>query len=303
MSLWLLLAIFAQFLFAVTVLIDKHVVVRVAHIGRPIVYTFVVSILSGFVIVIAPFGLVSLPSADTLRLSVLYAVSFAGALFFLYSSLRVARASDVAPVVGAVSTMTTLLLAGFFIEGDISASIIPPIVLLAGGTALISHFHFSYRAFGRVALSGLLFGLSVFVAKLVFIGTPFLDGFFWTRAMGVFVALSLFVVPSWRNAIFYGGKHSSSGGRALVIGNKFVGGTASILTAYAISLGSVSVVNALAGLQFVFLFIFALFFADRMPQLKDNGISHGHGGWHTALGVALVALGVALVYLTHSNLL
>ena len=303
MPLWLSLAIFAQFLFALTVLVDKHVVVRVAHIGRPIVYTFVISILSGFVVVIAPFGLVSLPSADTLRLSVLYAVAFAGALFFLYSSLRIARASDVAPVVGAVSTITTLFLAGFLIEGDIRPSVIPPVMLLAAGTALISRFHFSRRALGRVLLSGFLFGLSVFVAKLVFFGVPFLDGFFWTRFMGVFVAFSFLVVPSWRNAIFYGGRNASSKGKALVVGNKVIGGGASILTAYAISLGSVSVVNALAGLQFVFLFIFALLFAKRMPALEENGMPRGHGGWQTGLGVALVALGVALVYLTHADLL
>lgn len=302
MASWLFFAIFAQFLFAVTILIDKHVVVRVAHIGRPIVYTFFISILSGFVVVIAPFGLVSFPSGETLQLSTLYAIVFAGALYFLYSALRVARASDVAPVVGGISIITTLLLAGLLIDGDIHVSVIPPVLLLAGGTALISHFHFSRRAFVYVFLSGLLFGFGVFFAKLVFLEVAFLDGFFWTRTMGVVVALSFLLVPSIRRAIFHGGTHASSEGRALVIGNKIVAGVASILTAYAISLGSVSVVNSLAGLQFVFLFIFALLFANRMPALKENGMPHGHGGWHTAVGVALVALGVALVYLTQSNL-
>src|SRR3989344_1521019 len=80
MEAWLALAIGAQFLFAITVLIDKHIVVRAAHIGRPIVYAFYVSLLSGAVIVIAPFGLVSLPTDTVFLFSLVSAVAFVAAI-------------------------------------------------------------------------------------------------------------------------------------------------------------------------------------------------------------------------------
>lgn len=298
MSSWLLLVVGAHFLYAITVLLDKHIVVRAAHIGRPIVYAFFISLLSGFVVVIAPFGLVSFPSSIVFGLSLLSAATFVLALFFLYSALKSARASDVAPVVGAISAITTLVLAALFLSGDINASVLPAVLLLVLGTALISHFHFARHALVFAFLSGIFFGTSIFLAKIVYLEAGFLDGFFWTRSLNVVVALSLLLVPTFRTAIFHGGTRSSHGAKALVVGNKVVGGIASVLTAYAINLGSVTVVNALSGLQFVFLFLFALLFSKHAPNLRDSGIFRGHGGWHTALGVALIVSGLALLYAT-----
>lgn len=301
MEVWLLLAIFAQFLFAITVLIDKHIVVRAAHIGRPIVYAFYVSLLSGAVIVIAPFGLVSWPSDIALIYSTGAAMSFVAAIFFLYSAFKVARASDVAPVVGAVSTLVVLALAGVLLENDVSFGAFPAVFLLAGGTALISHFHFCRSALFYTLLAGSCLGLAIFFGKLVYTEIGFVDGFFWTRILAFVVALSLLLVPVWRKAIFQGGKQSSRGAKALVVGNKVLGGVASVIVAYAISIGSVTLVNALSGLQFAFLFLFALLFAGRMPRLTDNVLTRGHGGWQTGIGVALIVSGLALIYVLNGG--
>ncbi len=299
MATWILIAIFAQFLFAVSVLVDKHIVLHKEHIGKPIVYAFYVSLLSGFVIVLAPFGLVSLPSALVLSLSFFSAVTFIVAIYFLYSALRIAFASDVAPVVGAVSAITTVVLAGFWIDGDITGYFFLPIAFLIAGTGLISHFHFTRRALLYVAVSGLGFGATVFLSKLIFLEANFLDGVFWTRMMNVVVALSLLLVPAIRLAIFKGGTHSSHGAKFLVIGNKVIAGSASVLTAFAVSLGSVSVVNSLAGLQFVFLFGLTYLFSKSMPGPSKH-TSHVHVGFmHTAIGVALIVFGLALLYINN----
>ena len=293
---YLALAIAAQFLYAVSVLIDRHIVLRAGKIGEPIVYAFYVSFLSGFVVVLAPF--VSLPDTKTLMLSFVNAAVFVGAIFCLYSALRHARASDVAPVVGAISAITTLVVAGLWIEGDVTSSFVLPVLLLAGGTALISHFHFSRRAVLFTLLSGFFFGMVAFTFKLVVLEVPFVDGFFWTRGMNVVLALALLVVPMWRAAILHGGKRSSSRAKGLVLGNKIIGGVASVLTALAISLGSVAVVNSLAGLQFVFLFFFVFLFAKYMPK-SDGSRTHGHGGAPSATGVGLIVFGLALLALGH----
>lgn len=293
---YLALAIAAQFLYAVSVLIDRHIVLKATHIGRPIVYTFYVSLLSGFVVVFIPF--VSIPSVHALVLSLVNAAAFVAAIFCLYSALIHGRASDVAPVVGAVSAITTLIFAGLWIDDDITAAFVLPVLLLAGGTALISHFHFSRNALSFTLLAGFFFGIVAFTFKLVFFEVPFIDGFFWTRAANVVLALGLLIVPPWRAAVMHGGRHASSRSKVLVIGNKVIGGIASILTAFAISLGSVTIVNALAGLQFVFLFLFALFFAKRMP-VREGSRTHGHGGTPSATGVALIVLGLALLSLGH----
>jgi hypothetical protein len=290
---WLALAVGAQFINAVSVLIDRHIVVRAEHIGKPIVYAFYVSLMSGFVVVIAPFGLISWPTTVVVLLSLAQAFAFLGAIFFLYSALRSARASDVAPVVGAVSAITSLVLAGVWIDGDITIRLLPPVVLLVAGTALISSFHFRGSALRHALLAGALFGVSILLAKLVYLETAFLDGFFWTRTMCLIAAGTLLIVPPWRTAILRGGKHSSGNAKALVISNKVLAGVAGVMTALAVSMGSVSIVNALAGLQFVFLFFFAFVFAETMPGTRKND----HGGWQTALGVSLIVMGLAMIYM------
>ncbi len=297
MALWLLFAIGAQFITAVSVLIDRHIVVKAQHIGKPIVYAFYVSVLSFFVVALIPFG-VGLPSAALLGYSVLHAAAFFSAIFFLYSALSHARASDVAPVVGAISALTTLIAAPLLLDGDISSSVIAPIILLAAGTALISHFHFTRAAVRFTLLAGITFGAVAMTTKFVFMETTFVDGFFWTRIMSVCLACSLLLLPSLRIQIFSGGARSSQGSRYLVLGNKILGGSAAILTAFAISLGSVSVVNALSGLQFAFLFLFALVFAPYMPLLREGSKTHGHGGWQTGVGVGIICGGLALLYIS-----
>lgn len=293
MEIWLLLAVAAQFLFAISTLVDKHIVVRAQHIGKPIVYAFYVALLSGFVVVLFPW--VTIPSAYVLLLSLVNAASFTAAIYLLYNALSLSRASDVAPVVGGVSAIVTAILAATLIEGDVARMHILPIAFLAVGTAIISHFHFSRRAIFYTLAAGAFFGITVVLSKLIFIEVPFLDGFFWPRLFNVLVALSLLSVPPFRTAIFHGGKHSSRGAKSLVVGNKILGGVAAAMTTYAVSLGSVAVVNALAGLQFVFLFVFALVFAHKMP-LFSNSKSGDHGGWHTFVGIGLIVAGLALLY-------
>lgn len=296
MGTWLALAIAAQFLAAVTVLIDKHIVTRPAPIGKPIVYAFYVSLLSGFVVLIAPFGFVSWVSAWVMALAFLNAAVFVAAIYFLYVSLQHARASDAAPVVGAVSAISTVILAGIWIQDDFALSHLPALALLVAGTAVISHFHFTHHALRAALFSGFFFGAAAFTAKLVFLEVPFIDGFFWTRSMNVVIALGFLAIPALRAAILHGGRASSRGTQGLVIGNKVIGGIGGVLTAIAISLGSVSIVNALGGLQFVFLFLLAVLFARHMPltRAKKTG---SHGGWHTAIGVTLISLGLATLFL------
>jgi len=292
---WLTIAVIAQLLFAVTVLIDKHIVVRAAHVGRPLVYAFYVAALSGFVVMVLPFGIISLPNAKTFVLSLMSASAFFAGLYCLFSALRVARASDVAPVVGAFSSLTVVVLAWFLHAGDVGVRQLPAILFLVVGTALISHFHFRKHALRYVLCAGAAFGAAVFLAKLVYAHAGFVDGFFWTRLLVALLALSLLAVPSLRRVILHGGRQATRAAKTLILGNKVIGSVAGVLTAYAVSLGSVAVVNALSGLQFAFLFFFALLFARFMPR-GDDPATHGHGGWRTGLGVASIVLGLALLY-------
>ncbi len=62
MTLWIAIAALAQLISAGIIFVDKYVLVSKSHVGKPVVYAFYVSILSGFVLVLVPFGLVSVPT-------------------------------------------------------------------------------------------------------------------------------------------------------------------------------------------------------------------------------------------------
>ena len=91
MTLWIVLATLAQILNAAIVLVDKYVLVSHESLGKPVVYAFYVSMLSGVVIVLLPLGVVSLPSLKVVALSLLSSITFILSVIFLYTALKKGR--------------------------------------------------------------------------------------------------------------------------------------------------------------------------------------------------------------------
>jgi uncharacterized membrane protein len=297
MALWLGLAVLAQLLNAATVLIDKYVVSCVECEGRsPVAYAFYISLLSGFVLVLVPFGLISWPSPQVLALSMLTALAYISSIVFLYSALRGATASDVVPVVGGVSAIVTFIFAYHFLRQDLPESFALAFGLLVIGTFLISHFRLTGHTFVRVLAAGILFGIATFLVKLIFLSTTFIDGFFWSRMTNVIGAGLLLLWPGNVRAIFAGARDTTTQTKWLVVGNKTLSGLAFVLTLLAINLGSVSVVNALSGLQFVFLIALAYLGARRFPAML-HGETHKDFFQHKLYGIIFVAFGFLALFL------
>lgn len=78
------------------------------------------------------------------------------------------------------------------------------------------------------------------------------------------------------------------------VANKALAAVAFILLNYAISLGSVTVVNALQGTQYVFLLLLAATVSVRWPKLFREELSRV-AVWQKVGGIVLVSLGVALL--------
>ncbi len=296
MTTWVLLAICAQAIAAVVTYVDRHVLTHGKGIGKPIAYAFYVALLSGFVVVLLPFGVVDAPSLLVLELSTINAVAFVTSLYFLYSALKEGHASDVMPVVAAVSAIASFVFASQWLEEHLPPYFLLAALLFVAGTFLISRYRFTRRQLLFVVAAGFLFGVTAFTFKLVFDHTTFVNGFFWTRMFDVAIAGVLFLIPSVRAQILHGSKQSSHGTKWLVVGNKVLAGAAAILTQLAISKGSVSIVNAMSGLQFAFLLIIAFLFASYFPQALRGEIEHA-GIRHKIFGIALIVLGMAALYI------
>ncbi len=295
-TLWVGIAALAQLINAGIVLVDKYVLASAGHIGKPVVYAFYVSILSGVVVVLLPFGVISLPSLPVIGLSLAASFTYILSILALYRALKYGNASDSVPIIGAVSAVCAAALAYALIANDLPLAFAPAVALLVVGTFLMSHLRFTLASLAFVIVSGIFFGASAVIIKLIFMEADFINGFFWSRMTNVAGALILLLPPGNREAIFAGYRGASSGLKWLVVSNKAMGGVAFALTLFAISIGSVSVVNAMSGLQFVFLLAFAYLGARSFPQIFRGEI-HPHRFPHKLYGIACIVLGLAALFI------
>jgi len=295
MSLWLLLAVFAQLLSALTVFIDKYVLVSKKGFQHPTAFAFYTAMLSGVVLILVPFGIVEWPSMQLAFLSLCSAICYITSLIFLYRTLQDISVSETIPITAAAGAITTGILAAIFLQHDLPLGHIPAFAFLVVGTFLIYCFCFSWRYVAMAVAAGSLVGVSTFVVKLAFNYANFWTALFWTLFANVIVAL-IVLAPARFYAIAHGFQVSSSRVKWLALFSKTLGGFAFFLTFVAISIGSVSIINALGGLQLVFLLILVPIFVRRVPDVFRSEFLPGTVVLKV-LGTLSIATGLAILFL------
>lgn len=298
---WIGLALLAQLINAGVVLLDKFLLTS-KSIARPLVYVFYVSMLSGVAFLLLPFRLifphqlVFWPTMPVVWLSLATGAAFTLSIFFLYNALSSADASDVAPAVGAVSALATLLFSFLLLGNALTGNFLFGFVFLTAGTALMSYFRFSRKVTLFVLCSGIFFALSAVLVKMLFAATPFWNGFFWSRLGNVAVALPLLFWPDNRKVFRHNFQVSTLQTKFLVLVSKLAAGIAFLLILTAISLGNVTLVNALVGTQFVFLLLFALIFTKRFPGYFYETVHHHRAIIQKVLATLLIVAGYFLLF-------
>jgi hypothetical protein len=142
-----------------------------------------------------------------------------------------------------------------------------------------------------------LVGTSTFIVKLAFNYADFWNAPFWTLFANVVVAV-LLLGPTRFYAIKHGLQVSSTGAKWLAFFSKALGGFAFFLTFVAISNveSSISIINALGGLQLVFLLILVPLFMKRIPDVFRSEFLPG-----TIIlkivGTVCIVLGLAALFL------
>jgi drug/metabolite transporter (DMT)-like permease len=308
---WILLAVGAQFLNALVAIIDKRIVSDEKMLPNPFVYAFYTCLISGAWIIIylvslipISFGGINVPSfenvvrptLEVVALAFLSAYTFFIALVSMFSAFRTADASDVVPVVGATSAIASFGLGYFFLGTAISSNFALGIVLLSIGTFLVSHFHFPVKTALVSIHSGIFFALHYIAIKGLFMVTSFDDGFFWSRIAFMFFALSLLMVPSYFEKIREKTKATSGHAGLLIFANKVLAGVATLLILKATHLGDVAVVQALGGLQFVFILFIGIFVSLGPKKIKVGEVYHRETILQKALFVAIIALGFLVLF-------
>jgi len=307
---WILLAAGGQFVNAIVALLDKYIVSDSTALPRPFVYAFYSCLITGGWVIIYALGVlpgasalgvpqfadVQMPTIQVVGMAFLAAYTFFMALVSMYTGLKDADASDVLPVIGAVSAVSTFGMSYLFLNATVSPNFIWGILLLALGTLLVSQLEFSKTVILHSVHSGLFFALHYIALKGLFLETSFSDGFFWSRIAFVFFALSLLLVPTYLEKITQQTKQTTKKGGMLVLGAKLLAGIAAFMLLKATDLGDVSVVQALDGLKYVFIVVFSLLFGRLIPIAAGENTYDAKSLVRKALYVAVISIGFVMLF-------
>ncbi|MDD5396842.1 MAG: hypothetical protein PHW24_02155 [Candidatus Moranbacteria bacterium] len=303
---WIFVAVSAYFLGAFAVLMDKFLLGS-KRISSPQIYTFYVGIFGLGAFLFAPFGF-NVPPIWQIVVSLVSGAIYIGGIFALNVSISKAEASRVTPVVFSVVPLASYLISFVVNNEKLTLAQLGGVVMLIVGGLLIS-FDLPlkksqqkfFTGFYTSCLAGFLLAVSYVMFKIVYVEQAFLNGFMWTRVGGFLAALLLLLMPIWRREIFKSFSHAkkpshenvSTGGFFVV--NKIMGGLSSILLNKAFQLGSVTLVNSMVSLQYVFVLILVAVAARKKPNVFAEKLSF----WDWAQKVSAIAIiAVGMFYIS-----
>jgi len=291
---WLIIAIIGYFFLALSSLGDK---VFLKGKEDPKTYVFYVCLLSGFIVFLIPFIDFNLYSLDVLIWPILEGVIYALALYCLYYALDRYEVSVVVPILGGLQPVFIFFLSFLFFNiREISFQNTLALSFLILGTFLISLEGKKFKNKGLLfcILPAFLFALDFILTKKVFLGQPFLEGLIYMRVTSCLIVLLFLFNKHFRKNVLKKGKKSKK--KTLFLGAQGAGSIGSILQSYAISLvpaGSLAILNALKGTQYVFLliltFLTSIFFSRILKEnfKKENLILK-------FVSMAIIVIGIAL---------
>ncbi|MFA6594170.1 MAG: EamA family transporter [Candidatus Buchananbacteria bacterium] len=297
---WFPISIISYFLNSVALLMDKFLLEK--KIPNPAIYTLAICLLGVISLALLPFGWQQ-PGAGELFWALAAGMVFTPALYFMFLALKNGESSRVVPFLGGLQPIIILPLAWYFLGEVFSPAFYVALFLFCAGTILISYEQGQAKkiAYAYGIIAAVLFAASLVMSKWVYYQMDtFITPFVLTRLGSALAALPLIFLPG---VIWLKTKKNPPAGRKkskqpwllLIIGQS-CGALASVGVnwAIAISHNATTIINAMQGLQYVFLFVAVLILTKFFPKiLKEN--MRPAVLVQKALATGLIILGLVLV--------
>jgi len=296
---WILVAVASYVLLAVAALIDKFLLS--GQLGDPKIYAFYVGILSAIAFLLLPFGFWASPDLVLFLIGVAAGAAQIYGCYFYLSALKRFEASRAVPLIGSL-----IPIFGFFLTAVVSGgrAVLDPrqllgfFLLITGGWLVMAKgFSIKKNGLGSVFAASLLFALAVVLAKLVYLRLPFLPGFLITAFGSTGAAMTFLFSASVRDTVF--GAHSAKNHNQpnlLFFTGQGMGGAAFLLQNLAVWLApqaSVPVVNAIAGVQYAFIFLFSITLSAHFPSAFKEKTAPADI-FQKTLAIILIIFGLAI---------
>jgi len=278
--LWLLLTISFYFILAIVFLGDKYLLT--GAVPKPEVYTFYIGLPWALVLVLIPFVHFYVPELNQIIISFLAGALYFYGIFWFNKSLCKFEASRVVPAVGAFSPIFTFLIIYFFSSETQTLSFLGIIafLLLILGSVLITLEKgktINFLSLKNSLVASLLFSLSFVLTKNVYETQSFWNGFIWTKLGGFLMAVLFFLFfKEVRKEVFKKREFFPKKTFAFFAANQSLGAVSNILQNFALAivpLSYVAVIQALQGVQFVFLLLITLLLSFKFPNVIKEDVS------------------------------
>jgi drug/metabolite transporter (DMT)-like permease len=303
---WLIVVIGGYLFGAVANILDKFLLGSKRISSAP-VYAFYVGMFGLGAFVLAPFGL-TIPSNDIMLLCLISGVLFFVGILLIYFAFEIAEASRVAPVVGAtvplvifalsimlgleqfsmwqILGVASLIFGGLLISFDLPLKI--------GNKKFFSGFYYAFAAGFVMAIAYLMF-------KNISNHESFITWYIWTRVGCFLAACGLLLLPKWRKNIlnsFHSAKKNQKQAfttGVIFLGNKIVGGISTYMLNFAIGLGSVTLLNSLVSIQYVFVLVIVAILSKTKAHVFQEKLLFWDWAQKVA-AIAIIAVGMTLIY-------
>jgi uncharacterized membrane protein len=272
---WLFFAISAYFIAAIVSIFDKIILTRAIPSSR--LYAAWVGIFGIYGLILIPFGFRIQPLIQNPLLvifSLLSGALFIVGLYFFYSAVKREEISRISPLFGVFVAVFTLAANSVFSMEKLSGMQLLAFFFFLFGTILISARIFDIKALKLkailfAALGALLIAVSFVLIKFVYFHINFVSAFVAGRIGEVLAGISFLLFARRREFLSIKNYLQSITKRTagLFVLNKTLAGIFFLLQNYAVFLGSVVLVQALAGTQYAFLLLLTIFLSFRWPAL------------------------------------
>lgn len=267
---WIISAINSFAFWAGSNIVGKVVVTKIIH--KPISYLIFINVIIGVLAILTiPFVDFGIPSILILSLCLLSGLVFTISVIPYLIAIKHDEVSRVVPLWQFIPVFT-LILASIFLGEKLSSNSYLAFTLLVIGGFLISlkdvKNTFTIRpSFWLMLLSSFLFAIEDVIAKYIFSNTSYWQGFIWTRIFSLLVVLLFLLFTRFRNDFFNFVKTIKAKSFSVVLGGESLDYLGMIFYYFAVSLGPVSLVSAMHGLQPLFVLIFAIILSIWFPRI------------------------------------
>ncbi len=306
---WLLVALIGNALLAIVGVMDKYILSK--SVVKPIIFVFYSSIIVLPFFLLLPFG-IKMPAVQTDYL--IFAVSgfcFVLGLWTMYIGIQKSEISHIGPLIGAAAPFFILFFSRIFLGENLTPYHLLAATILIIGSLVISFDQSAQQLASKGPLrgwrrglewgvvAGLFFAVSHVAAKYAYDAYGFYNGFVLTKLpIGIF-GLALIINPSIR-AIFskkeqtITEKAASKKRLVLIAVDLAFGVMGSVLLQYAMAIGSVSLVNALAGVQYAILIVVVALMSKFFPKIIKESFTKKEI-IQKAIAVFIISVGLFLL--------